>query len=133
MEQIRTPDEELEDMMKCRVGENCRNCRANERTCTSSGVSIRTLATELHNERKEPKVWDGAPVWADQASVVFGSKLRDDKVYKNYTRELQKSRARQIAEEYTEKLLSSKGRIQDDSVAMIEQAILKYVEETNVR
>lgn len=85
---------------------------------------VHTLVDQLLAEMDKPGVWDNAPEWATTATVVWygkGGQARQD-----YTRELPKSRERQIAEEYTEKLLTANGYIKHDSISIIEQALLKY-------
>lgn len=88
---------------------------------------LKRFATALLEEMDKPKVWDGAPdtanivyvCWSDETGFALG--------YKRYTRELPKTRARQIAEEITEALTSSP-RYKTE-VEIIESALNKYAEE----
>jgi hypothetical protein len=56
-------------------------------------------AAHLIAERENnPGVWDGAPEWATDAGITWSAKTHYSGVYKNYTRELPKTKAREIAE-----------------------------------
>lgn len=119
-------NEVLEAMRKCK--ENCFSCGANE-VCSKYDWKemMQALATALLEERAKPKVWDGAPDnagrgivnWFDKNGLFIDSSI--------YTRELPKTRARQIAEEI-EKALSASPRYKTE-VEIIESALNKYAEE----
>ena len=97
------------------------NGKADTYTC---GKTMQ-LANQLLTELDKPGVWDGAPEWATKAVVNWSAPTHYSGVYKEYTRELPKSRARQIAEEIYNVRMSCGF---EEGVNQIE-AILKYVEE----
>jgi hypothetical protein len=85
------------------------------------------LAAALLAEKAKPKVWDGAPEWATNGRVHYWTNGFDKEMYsKLYTRELPKTRAREIAEEVT--ALVNKA-IEGISVEEIEAVLTKYAEE----
>ena len=89
------------------------------------------LATALLEERAKPKVWDGAPDNAFRSIVNWYDKSRGFIKSKVLTRELPKTRARQIAEEVT--AIVNKA-IEGISVNEIEAVLNKYAEElTNTK
>jgi hypothetical protein len=104
-------------MKKCKNTNNCILCIAHK-LCKhiSSLEAIETLATALLEEMDKPGVWDGSPEWATKAVVNWSAPTNYSGVYKSYTRELPKSRERQIAEEYFEL---------EASIGFCELAILK--------
>jgi hypothetical protein len=113
--------EVLEAMKKCRL--DCPSCSVNE-VCSKN---LQALATALLEERAKPKVWDGAPEWATNGRVHYWTNGFDKEMYsKLYTRELPKTRAREIAEEVT--ALVNKA-IEGISVEEIEAVLTKYAEE----
>jgi hypothetical protein len=81
------------------------------------GDSVRQLAKQLLDEMDKPGVWDNAPEWATKAIVNWSAPTHYSGVYKEYTRELPKSRERQIAEEYFEL---------EAAIGFCELALLKY-------
>ena len=104
----------------------------------------RKLAAALLEEMDKPKVWDGAPEEAIEASVAFfkAEELADqmqgywhgfvgqkggylNHVTKTYTRELPKTRARIMAEEIAAAQISNKS----DLVDIIEQTINTHMKE----
>jgi hypothetical protein len=121
--------EVLEAMTKCNL--DCTLCGANA-VCAKYDWqdTIQTLATSLLEERAKPKVWDGAPYWVNAARVRFFVNDRNDghsEVFsETYTRELPKTRARQIAEEVTALVNRA---IDGISVKEIEAVLNKYAEE----
>ena len=92
--------------------------------CDSIG-RVQSLACSLLAEMDKPKVWDGSPDNAIMAQVHF---YKAPKTYatpaaipKVYTRELPKSRAREIAEEVWHEI--NKGAV--DPISAIEDIIIK--------
>ena len=118
-------NEVLEAMAKCK--HNCPTCGANE-VCSKYDWKemMQSLATALLDERATPKVWEFAPITADCAVVYYylGDTFFGEKTY---TRELPKTRARQIAEKISA-ALSSQDRYKPE-VKIIEAVLEKYAEE----
>ena len=114
--------EVLEEMVNC-DGE-CFGCPA-QSVCDTVGIK-RSLATALLEERTKPKVWDGAPDNAFRSIVNWYDKNRGFIKSKVLTRELPKTRARQIAEEVTALVNRA---IDGISVKEIEAVLNKYAEE----
>jgi hypothetical protein len=93
-------------------------------------VLIQHLATALLAEMDKPKVWDGAPEWVNAARVRFFVNDRNDghsEVFSGtYTRELPKTRARQIAEDIAHVIYrGTNGK----DVEYVEGVLTKYAEE----
>ena len=88
----------------------------------------KSLASALIAEMDNPKVWNGAPEYAGMAMVTFAKSAKESATIwsKLYTRELPKSRAREIAEEYQERWLQSDSL---KGVDVIEAAIEKALSE----
>jgi len=95
----------------------------------------RELATALLEERAKPKVWDGAPERANIADVYWSDKTGAEQrtCYKcvgnkRYTRELPKTRARQIAENIVRGI---NGETHSDTkdVEYVEGVLKRYAEE----
>ena len=123
--------EVLEEMKKCK--QNCPSCSAIE-VCSKHGWQemIESLAAALLEERAKPKVWDGAPEWAKSARVMWSDTCKNEPTNRGdysplYTRELPKTRARQIAEKISA-ALSSQDRYKPE-VKIIESVLEKYAEE----
>ena len=108
--------------------------------CKARGVCLpgqsyvrRKLATALLEERAKPKVWDGAPDnarrgivnWFDKNGLFIDSSI--------YTRELPKTRARQIAENIVHGINGvTHGEAKD--IEYVEGVLNKYAEElTNTK
>ncbi len=92
-------NEALEAMAKC--GLDCARCGSELCNKYDWQDIVQTLATALLEERAKPKVWDGAPDNATVAVVDFKrtcGDLLEPLSFEAYTRELPKTRARQIAE-----------------------------------
>lgn len=130
-------DELLEAMAKCsKTSGDCSRCGAYE-FCRENSASFRfeKLATALLEERAKPKVWDGAPENATLAEVVFKrecGELFELIHYEEYTRELPKTRARQIAEQEGHGLAEKYGwneAAKELVTNKIEAALNKYAEE----
>ena len=96
-------NEVLEAMAGCVGG--CPMCEAREVCKRNQLNQMNILATALLEERAKPKddVWKNAPYWAKGACVIWddGEGQKFTRLYNSerYTRELPKSRARQIAEQ----------------------------------
>jgi hypothetical protein len=126
-------NEMLEVMKKCSF--SCALCDANG-VCDKYDWqdTIQTLATALLEERAKPKVWDGAPDEADYVTVGAyknSNPLAPIKV-KCYTRELPKSRARQIAEAEGHGLAEKYGwnaAAKELVTNVMESALNRYAEE----
>jgi len=88
-------NEVLEVMVNC-DGE-CIGCPA-QSVCDTVGIK-RSLAATLLEERAKPKVWDGAPEWANIVDVYWSDKMGAELGNNRYTRELPKTRIDEIADE----------------------------------
>ena len=124
-------DELLEAMKKCDGA--CFKCSAKEYCAKAHITSSRQeLATSLLEERAKPKVWDGAPEWADRADVSYKGNVKGKIDISIYTRELPKTRARQIAEKEGHRLAEIHGwnaAGKELVTNAMESAINKYEEE----
>ena len=92
----------------------------------------RELATALLEERAKPKVWDGAPDNAFRSIVNWYDESRGFIKSKVLTRELPKTRARQIAEQEGHGLAEKYGwnaAAKELVTNKIEAALNKYAEE----
>ena len=92
------------------------------------------LATALLEEMDKPKVWDGAPDWAKVALVGWyeNNEQKQTLCCKCYTRELPKTRARQIAEKEGHGLAEKYGwnaAAKELVTNVMESALNKYAEE----
>ena len=117
-------NEVLEEMKKCRL--DCPSCSVNE-VCSKN---LQALATALLEERAKPKVWDGAPEWAKVALVGWyeNNEQKQTLCCKCYTRELPKSRARQIAENIVHGINGeTHGETKD--IEYVEGVLKRYAEE----
>ena len=124
-------NEVLEAIKNCDDRE-CASCPA-KGVCVS-GVDIVhiALATALLEERAKPKVWDGAPDNAFRSIVNWYDKSRGFIKSKVLTRELPKTRARQIAEQEGHGLAEKYGwnaAAKELVTNKIEAALNKYAEE----
>jgi hypothetical protein len=90
------------------------------------------LATALLEERAKPNVWDGAPEWAKVALVGWyeNNEQKQTLCCKCYTRELPKTRARQIAEKIVHgiRVRSPRPSAAVD-IEYVEKILNKYAEE----
>ena len=119
--------EVLEAMKRCNET-HCNECLAVGVCCSEDDVTIgERLATALLAERAKPKVWDGAPDNARRGIVNWYDKNRGFIKSKVLTRELPKTRARQIAEEIVDELDSLPRHNTD--IEVIESILNKYAEE----
>ena len=123
-------NEVLEAMKGC--DRKCDRCAASSICDVGVFLAISKLATALLEERAKPKVWDGAPDNAFRSIVNWYDKSRGFIKSKVFTRELPKTRARQIAEQEGQWLAKKNGW----SVAagalvanVVESALNKYSEE----
>lgn len=128
-------NEVLEAMTKCK--ENCHSCGA-YKICSKCGwrITIQTLATAVLEERAKPKVWDGAPDNAFRSIVNWYDKSRGFIKSKVLTRELPKTRARQIAEQEGHGLAEKYGwneAAKELVTNVMEAALNKYAEELEGR
>ena len=116
--------EVLEAMVKCDT--ICSRCKA-VKLC-SEGIfnTLRILATALLEERAKPKVWDGAPEWADRADVSYKGNVKGKINISIYTRELPKPRARQIAENIVHGI---NGGATGKDIEYVEGVLKRYAEE----
>ena len=124
-------NELLEAMKKCDGA--CFKCSAKEYCAKAHITSSRQeLATALLEERAKPKVWDGAPDNAFRSIVNWYDKSRGFIKSKVLTRELPKTRARQIAEQEGHGLAEKYGwneAAKELVTNKIEAALNKYAEE----
>jgi hypothetical protein len=107
----------IEAFAKC-SDTRCEDCNERaKRLCNETGAvsQMETIAIALLAEMDKPKVWDGAPDDCTHCQVNFIRHMRAIHSVV-YTRELPKSRERQIAEEYFEL---------EASIGFCELAILK--------
>ena len=119
-------DELLEAIVNC-DGE-CIGCPA-QSVCDAVGIK-RSLATDLLEERAKPKVWDGAPDEADYVTVGAyknSNPLAPIKV-KCYTRELPKTRTREIAENIVHGI-NGKTHGETKDIEYVEGVLKRYAEE----
>jgi len=121
--------EVLEAMKKCNETHCCNECLAVGVCCSEDGITIgQRLATALLEERAKPKVWDGAPEWADRADVSYKGNVKGKINVSIYTREIPKSRARQIAENIVHGINGeTHGETKD--IEYVEYVLNKYAEE----
>ena len=93
----------------------------------------RELATALLAEMDKPKVWDGAPDWAKSARVMWSDTCKNEPANRSdysprYTRELPKTRARQIAENIVHGINGeTHGETKD--IEYVEGVLKRYAEE----
>ena len=91
----------------------------------------RELATALLEERAKPKVWDGAPDEADYVTVGAyknSNPLAPIKV-KCYTRELPKTRTREIAENIVHGINGESRPSTAVDIEYVEGVLKRYAEE----
>lgn len=123
--------EAVEAITKCsKTSGDCSRCGAYE-FCREKSASFRfeELATALLEEMDKPKVWDGAPEEAVKAHIEWFDKNGWYSRMNIYARELQKTRARQIAEEV---ISENVGGVEDKVsllTDLIETALEKYAAE----
>ena len=86
---------------------------------------VKNLAIALLAEIDKPKVWDGAPEWANEACINWYGKNGQYDESGIYTREPPKSRIDEIAEEAASKWAGGKKALED----AIKSAILRALEE----
>ena len=121
--------EEVDNYSKCDQRVDCEGICSNYVKCKVFGREAATvvlLAKQLLAEMDKPGVWDGAPDWADVAEISWRDKAntRVSAKLTPYTRELPKSRERQIAESVWNDTLHEVGTT--NAIDMIERALLKY-------
>jgi len=130
--------EVLEAIKKCNET-HCNECLAVGVCCSEDDITIgERLATALLEERAKPKddVWRYAPMQTDRAVLSY---YKGDKFWaaKTYTRELPKTRARQIAEQEGQGLAKKCGWSVAAGALVVnrmEAALTKYAEElTNTK
>ena len=127
----------LEAMKKC--SHNCLTCSAYDFCSNHDWQHImQALATALLEERARPKddVWKNAPYWAKGACIIWddGEGQKYTRLYNSerYTRELPKSRARQIAEQEGHGLAKKYGwnaSAKELVINVMESALNKYADE----
>ena len=129
-------NEVLEAMAKCDQ-KSCSECLAVDVCCSEDDITLaqRLAATALLEERAKPNVWDGAPDNATVAEVTFQrdcGELLENLSYATYTRELPKTRARQIAEKEGRGLAEKYGwnaSAKELVTNVMEAALTKYARE----
>ena len=118
--------EVLEAMKKCK--QDCPSCGAIE-VCSKYGWQemIQALAAALLEERAKPKVWDSIHTTVDKARIIYyaGDKCLYDK---EYTRELPKTRARQIAENIV-RGINDEIHSDPKDIEYVEGVLKRYAEE----
>ena len=123
-------NELLEAMKGC--DRKCDRCAASSICDVGVFLAISKPATALLEERAKPKVWDGAPDNAYRSIVNWYDKSRGFIKSKVLTRELPKTRARQIAEKEGHRLAEIHGwnaAGKELVTNAMESAINKYAEE----
>lgn len=116
--------EVLEEMKKC--GLDCARCGSEFCNKYDWQDIVQTLATALLEERAKPKVWDGAPEWADRADVSYKGNVKGKINISTYTRELPKTRAREIAENIAHGIyVGATGK----DIEYVEGVLKRYAEE----
>lgn len=106
-------------------GGRCSDCViSKEKTNKLCMVNMSAEIVRLRSEReKNPGVWDGAPEWADRCVLRWeGSENFEWKQYKEHTRTLPKTKAREIAERCYQDILNNR-QTTEDRVCAIESAI----------
>jgi hypothetical protein len=103
----------------------CSDCPA-QNVCTVG--RDQALATALLEERAKPKVWDGAPEWATNGRVYWTNGFDKEMYSKLYTRELPKTRARQIAENIVHGI-NGKTHGETKDIEYVEGVLKRYAEE----
>jgi len=119
--------EVLEAMKKCK--QDCPSCGAIG-VCSKYGWQemMQALATALFEERAKPNPWDGAPETATIADIYWSNEWGFDLCSKRITRELLKTRARQIAENIVHGINGeTHGETKD--IEYVEGVLNKYAEE----
>ena len=131
MEKIEITDEMLDFVASGKCGEClCEGCIC-QKLCASTPrqlkeIFARALKSERAERAKNPGVWGVAPEWATDASIVWSAKKHYPGVYKTYTRELPKTKAREIAEKAWGKLHTNiKDDLKESDIQTIESAILE--------
>ena len=122
-------NEALEAVVNCDDREECIGCPAQSVCAVGRNQA---LATALLEERAKPKVWDGAPDNAFRSIVNWYDESRGFIKSKVLTRELPKTRARQIAEQEGHGLAEKYGwnaAAKELVTNKIEAALNKYAEE----
>ena len=122
-------NEALEAVVNCDDREECVGCPAQSVCAVGRNQA---LATALLEERAKPKVWDGAPDNAFRSIVNWYDESRGFIKSKVLTRELPKTRARQIAEQEGHGLAEKYGwnaAAKELVTNKIEAALNKYAEE----
>ena len=122
-------NEALEAVVNCDDREECIGCPAQSVCAVGRNQA---LAAALLEERAKPKVWDGAPDNAFRSIVNWYDKSRGFIKSKVLTRELPKTRARQIAEQEGHGLAEKYGwnaAAKELVTNKIEAALNKYAEE----
>lgn len=89
--------EVLESMRQCLNYEACGECPV-DGICPGIYMATPKLSTALLEEMDKPKVWYGAPENAHTAMVVWYGEDGSTTHSQDFTREIPKTRARQIAE-----------------------------------
>ena len=101
-------------------------CRYAEYDKGDAGKLARNIIKERKDREVNPGVWDSAPEWATNAVIGWSAKTHYSGVYKTYTRELPKTKAREVAE----RMAIAYGCDQVNIQNLIEKAILEYEKET---
>lgn len=125
----------MEIPIKCTV-EDCTNCPLQKEEGETQLDCIELLAAEvqrLRTEReKNPGIWDGAPEWSIHARTTYWRDFNHPMTRgvstfegKTYTRELPKTKAREIAEKFANVGNWQLSRIRAD---IIESAINEALE-----
>lgn len=130
MDNVEITEEMLDDAVTCNV-RKCENCRVRNGK-THCIIPLANEIRRLREERKNnPGVWDFAPDEAEKACVIYthGKLEIHCGKYNNYTRQLPKTRARQIAEESAKKYHGT-DELPKALADTIEAAILEYTKET---
>jgi len=116
--------EVLEAIIDCDDRE-CSDCPA-QNVCAVG--RDQALATALLEERAKPKVWDGAPDGSAIADVYWSEKTGIALGYKRFTRELPKTRARQIAENIV-RGINDEIHSDPKDIEYVEGVLKRYAEE----
>ena len=103
-------------------------CRYAEYDKGDAGKLARIIINERKAREANPGAWDSAPEWATNAVIGWSAKTHYSGVYKTYTRELPKTKAREVAEKFANTPTETPTR--KYLADTIEQAILEYEKET---
>jgi len=117
-------NEVLEAIVDCDCSA-CIECPA-QSVCAAGTRQV--LAAALLEEKAKPKVWDGAPERANIVDVYWSDKMGAELGNNRYTRELPKTRTREIAENIVHGI-NGKTRGETKDIEYVEGVLKRYAKE----